>query len=538
MFTVSAIRIKEPRHFKKIQTDPNKFLIQKINIMVIKHTHFAIQSKNAKVLLHLGIQTIKNIFFRYLIPFLFVILFLIIANVTHAQETPETPEPVASLPQNVADIIWLCLTAFLVFFMQAGFAMVETGLTRAKNAVNIMMKNLLDFSFGAVLFWAVGYAIMYSSGDNNIFGFDTNLFLLGSANAPTDNGGYATSAAWLFQVVFAATAATIVSGAMAERTKLISYILYSCIVTAIIYPISGHWIWGGGWLSDMGMRDFAGSTVVHSVGGWAALAGAIMVGPRLGKYNKDGTINAIRPHNMPLAALGVFILWFGWYGFNPGSTLLAVGGVSHIAVTTTLAAATGAIGAMITSWMKFKKPDLSMTLNGALAGLVAITAPCASVSTGSAVLIGLIAGILVFYSCLLFERKFKIDDPVGAISVHGVCGAWGTLAVGLFGQHSIDVQYWSEETAIKDGLFFGGGFSQLGTQLTGVGAVFVFVFVAMLICFFVIKKITGLRVSDAEQLKGLDLGEHDNTAYGGFVLESTGPGAIITDPAAVEQSGS
>ncbi len=450
--------------------------------------------------------------------------------------TTTAPAPAPALSQDVANIIWLCLTAFLVFFMQAGFAMVETGLTRAKNSVNIMMKNLLDFCFGAVLFWSVGYAIMYSSGDSNIFGFDSSLAFLGSANAPTDNAGYGISAAWLFQIVFAATAATIVSGAMAERTKLISYIVYSCVISAIIYPISGHWIWGGGWLSDMGMRDFAGSTVVHSVGGWAALAGAIMVGPRLGKYNKDGTVNEIKPHNMPLAALGVFILWFGWYGFNPGSTLLAVGGVSHIAVTTTLAAATGAIGALITSWIRFKKPDLSMTLNGTLAGLVAITAPCASVSTVSAVLIGLIAGVMVFFSCLLFERKFKIDDPVGAISVHGICGAWGTLAVGLFGQHSIDVQYWSEETAIKDGLFFGGGFHQLGVQAAGVFSVFAFVVVAMFIVFFIIKKTVGLRVSDAEQLKGLDLGEHNNTAYGGFVLESTGPAAIITDPTESEKS--
>ncbi len=439
-------------------------------------------------------------------------------------------EPVAIMSQEVADIMWLCMAAFLVFFMQAGFAMVETGLTRAKNSVNIMMKNLLDFSFGALLFWAVGYAIMYSSGDSNFFGFDSVLAFLGSANAPTDNAGYGLSAGWLFQVVFAATAATIVSGAMAERTKLISYIFYSVILSAIIYPISGHWIWGGGWLSDLGIRDFAGSTVVHSVGGWAALAGAIIVGPRLGKYNKDGSVNAIPAHNMPLAALGVFILWFGWYGFNPGSTLVAIGGISHIAVTTTLAASAGAVGALITSWSKFKKPDLSMTLNGALAGLVGITAPCASVSTGSAVIIGLVAGVLVFFSTLFVERKLKVDDPVGAISVHGICGAWGTIAVGLFGQRAIDLQYWSEDTAIRDGLFFGGGMSQLFTQLIGVAVVFVYVFAAMYIIFLLIKTFIGLRASDAEQLEGMDLGEHGNNAYGGFMFESTGPSAVITDP--------
>lgn len=453
------------------------------------------------------------------------VLALLFLNVVPAL-AQEAEEPVAYLPQEVADIIWLCLCAFLVFFMQAGFAMVETGLTRSKNAVNIMTKNLLDFSFGALLFWAVGYAIMYASGDSNIFGFDPSLAFLSSANAPTDGAGYAGSAGWLFQVVFAATAATIVSGAMAERTKLSSYLIYSVILTAVVYPISGHWIWGGGWLADMGIRDFAGSTVVHSVGAWAALAGAMMVGPRLGKYGKDGSVNVISPHNMPLAALGVFILWFGWYGFNAGSTLLAIGGISHVAVTTTLAAAAGAIGALFLSWILFKKPDLSMALNGALAGLVGITAPCASVSTTSAVIIGLVAGVLVVYSILFIERKLKIDDPVGAISVHGICGAWGTLAVGLFGQQIIDIQYWDESSTIKDGLFFGGGFEQLGVQAIGVGAVFVFVFVAMLIVFFIIKKLVGLRVSDEEQIEGLDLGEHGNVAYGDFVIEDKTPSHI------------
>ncbi len=462
-------------------------------------------------------QRKSRMYFFISFAFLFIIGLIGFPSHVSAQGTPAAPEP--ALPQNVANIIWLCLTGFLVFFMQAGFAMVESGMTRGKNAANIMMKNLLDFCFGAILFWATGYAIMYSSGDSNIFGFDTALSFLGTANAPTDMAGYSISAAWLFQVVFAATAATIVSGAMAERTKLISYIIYSCIISAIIYPISGHWIWGGGWLSDMGMRDFAGSTVVHSVGGWAALAGAIMVGPRLGKYNKDGSANEIKGHNLPLASLGVFILWFGWYGFNPGSTLIAVGGVAHIAVTTTLGAAAGAIAALITSWIKFKKPDLPMTLNGTLAGLVAITAPCASVSTGSAIIIGLIAGILVFYSCLFFERKLKIDDPVGAVSVHGICGAWGTLSVGLFGQRAIDIQFWDKDTAISNGLFYGGGWHQFGVQALGVVTVFAYVFVSMLIIFFIIKSIIGLRVSDAEQIEGLDIGEHGNVAYGGFMME-------------------
>lgn len=438
-----------------------------------------------------------------------------------AAAAPEVPavaaaavEAVAYLPQSTANIMWLCLTAFLVFFMQAGFAMVETGLTRAKNAVNIMMKNLLDFCFGAIMFWLVGYSLMYGNNGSGVFGWDWNFVGMGGMTG-MESG--ADAAGYLFQVVFAATAATIVSGAMAERTKLISYIFYSILISAVVYPISGHWIWGpNGWLAGMGMRDFAGSTVVHSVGGWASLAGAIMVGPRLGKYNADGSANAIPGHNLVLTALGVFILWFGWYGFNPGSTLTAVDGIAHVAVTTTLAASAGAIAALIASWLSFGKPDLSMTLNGVLAGLVAITAPCASVSNGSAVIIGLMAGVLVFASCLFIEKKLRIDDPVGAISVHGVCGAFGTLAVGLFGDHAIDAAYWTEKTAIKDGLFMGGGFTQLWPQLVGVAVVFVFAFGCAMIMFAVLKATVGLRVSDAEQLEGLDLGEHDQAAYPDF----------------------
>lgn len=430
------------------------------------------------------------------------------AAVEVAVETP------AYLTQGTADILWLCLAACLVFFMQAGFAMVESGLTRAKNSVNVMMKNLLDFSFGALLFWAVGYALMYGENGNSIIGWDSSLLFLSSGNAGEDQ---ALSAGWLFQVVFAATAATIVSGAMAERTKLIGYVAYSILISAILYPISGHWIWGGdGWLAAMGMRDFAGSTVVHSVGAWAALAGAIMVGPRLGKYNKDGSANAIPGHNLPMAALGVFILWFGWYGFNPGSTLAAMDGIAHIAVTTTLAAAAGVAAALICSWVSFGKPDLSMTLNGALAGLVGITAPCASVSTNSAVIIGLVAGVLVFLSVLFIDRVLKIDDPVGAISVHGICGAWGTIAVGLFGSSEIDAIYWGAEGAIKDGLFLGGGFGQLGIQLLGVAVVFAFAFGLGMAIFAAIKLTIGLRVSDEEQIEGLDLGEHDQASYPDF----------------------
>lgn len=416
-----------------------------------------------------------------------------------------------ALPQSTADILWLTIAAILVFLMQAGFAMLESGLTRAKNAVNIMTKNFLDFSFGALLFWAIGYAFMYGENGNGFIGWDTNMLFMEVADKGADN---ATSAAWFFQIVFAATAATIVSGAMSERTKLVGYVAYSVLITAFLYPITGHWIWGSnGWLSSIGMRDFAGSTVVHSVGAWAALAGTIMVGPRLGKYTKDGIAKAIPGHNLPMATLGTFILWFGWYGFNAGSTLATVDGIAHVAVTTTLSAAAGGVAAIMLTWFLHGKPDLSMGINGCLAGLVGITAGCASVSGKSAVLIGLIAGILVYASCLFIERKLKIDDPVGAISVHGVCGVWGTLAIGLFGERAIDILYWDDKTAIHDGLFFGGGAAQLGYQALGVAAVFGFAFTVALGIFALIKATIGLRVSREEELEGLDIGEHGASAY-------------------------
>ena len=424
-----------------------------------------------------------------------------------AAEAPAEP-----LGMGAANAIFLTGAALLVMFMQAGFALVECGLTRAKNACNIMMKNLLDFTFGALIFWAVGYSIMFGDNGNAYFGWDPNFLFLGEIGQSGD-AAY-QSAFWFFQVVFAATAATIVSGAMAERTKLIGYIAYSIMITLVIYPITGHWIWGpNGWFGSMNMRDFAGSTVVHSVGGWAALAGAICVGPRLGKYAADGTPRPIPGHNLVYVALGTFILWFGWYGFNPGSTLAAVEGVPYIAVTTTLAAGAGAIAALITTWVQFGKPDLSLTLNGVLAGLVGITAPCASVSTVGAVVIGLVAGVLVVESCLFVERVLKVDDPVGAISVHGVCGAWGTLSVGLFGIRAIDLPYWGDDTAIQNGLFYGGDATQFLIQLYGVGMAFALSFGVAMIIFTIIKFTIGLRVSDAEQIEGLDIGEHGNEAY-------------------------
>jgi ammonium transporter, Amt family len=420
----------------------------------------------------------------------------------------EDPTPASNAV--AIDTVWTLLAAFLVFFMQAGFAMVETGFTRAKNACNIMMKNLMDFSVGSIAFWAVGFGIMFGTSAFGLFG--KNGFFLSSADPSTAEGLW-QFAYWIFQAVFAATAATIVSGAMAERTKFSSYLIYSVFITALIYPIVGHWIWGGGWLSARGMIDFAGSTVVHSTGGWAALAGAILLGPRLGKYNSDGTSNAIPGHNIPLAALGVFILWFGWFGFNAGSTTSGTDlSIATIAVTTNLAAAAGSITAMILVWIQFGKPDISMSLNGALAGLVGITAGCANVSPASAIMIGGIAGILVVVSVEFIDKVLKIDDPVGAVSVHGVCGAWGTLAVGLFAE---------EKFGGVNGLLHGGGMTQFLTQLTGVLSVFAWVFGVAFTVFYIIKATVGLRASDEEQLKGLDIGEHGMEAYSGFQTFTT-----------------
>ena len=422
----------------------------------------------------------------------------------------------AEANQVAIDTIWTLLAAFLVFFMQAGFAMVEAGFTRAKNASNIMMKNMMDFSVGSIGYWAIGFGLMFGADKLGLFGSD-GFFL--SAADPSNGDGLWQFAFWIFQAVFAATAATIVSGAMAERTKFTSYLAYSVVISALIYPIAGHWIWGGGWLGEKGLIDFAGSTVVHSVGGWAALAGAIVLGPRLGKYGPNGNVKAIPGHNIPLAALGVFILWFGWFGFNPGSTTAGTNlSIATIAVTTNLAAAAGAITAMLTVWFRHGKPDTSMTLNGSLAGLVAITAPCASVSPGSAIIIGAVAGVLVVLSVEFIDGTLKIDDPVGAISVHGVCGAFGTLAVGLFAQAK-----YGEASGVGavNGLFFGGGFSQLWTQLTGVVSVFVWAFFGALAVFYLIKGTVGLRVSKEEELRGLDIDEHGMESYSGFQIFTT-----------------
>jgi Amt family ammonium transporter len=436
-----------------------------------------------------------------------LVLLLVGSSAAFAQTNTKTANEVA------IDTVWIVLAAVLVFFMQAGFAMVETGFTRAKNAVNIGMKNLMDYSVGTLAFWAVGFGLMYGADRFGLFG--GSGFFLSGAN-PATAEGLRTFAFWMFQVVFAATAATIVSGAMAERTRFVAYLIYSFVISLFIYPISGHWIWGGGWLGNLGFMDFAGSTVVHSLGGWCALIGAVLLGPRVGKYvRRDGQISvkAIQGHNLPLATLGVLILWFGWFGFNAGSTVSGTDlSIAFIAVNTNLAAAAGAIGAMFLSWIRSKKPDISMSLNGALAGLVGITAGCADVSPGSAILIGLIAGVIVELSVELIDKVLHVDDPVGAVSVHGVCGAWGTLAVGLFAQ---------PEYGGLAGLFFGGGLKQLGVQALGVVSVFGWTVAASLVLFGLLKVTIGLRVSPEEELRGLDIGEHGSEAYTGFQIFTT-----------------
>lgn len=434
---------------------------------------------------------------------MFLILLTSVISMAWAGDDPPTPmsnKEAIALVQTNADYVWTLVAAALVFFMQAGFALVETGFTRAKNAINIMMKNLMDFSMGSLAYWAIGFGLMFGISKSGWIG--TSGFFLSDFKAGGDPW---VLAFWMFQVVFCATAATIVSGAMAERTKFSGYLLYTIIVSALIYPIFGSWAWGGlfhggGWLEKLGFIDFAGSTVVHSVGGWAALAGAIVLGPRLGKYSKDGKIKPILGHNIPLAALGVFILWLGWFGFNPGSTTAANTDIAMIFVNTNLAAAAGAVLAMFTAWIKFGKPDAGMSLNGALAGLVAITSPCASVSPLSSVIIGAIAGIIVVFSVVFFDR-IKVDDPVGAISVHGVNGAWGTLAAGIFNMGGTSAKI-------------------IGVQVLGIGTCFVWTFCTAFILFKVIDKTIGLRVTPEEEAEGLDRGEHGGNAYPDFEVSA------------------
>ncbi len=425
--------------------------------------------------------------------------------------------------------IWVLVAAALVFFMQAGFAMVETGFTRAKNAGNIIMKNLMDFALGTPIYWLLGFGIMFGGSSAIIGGFDPMVKGDYSSILPS---GVPPMAFLIFQTVFCATAATIVSGAMAERTKFSAYCIYSMVISAFIYPVSGHWIWGGGWLAQMGFHDFAGSTAVHMVGGVSALVGAKILGPRIGKYDKKGNPKAIPGHSLTLGALGVFILWFCWFGFNGGSTVSATGddtlvSMGNIFVTTNMAAAVASITVMMITWIRYKKPDVSMTLNGSLAGLVAVTAGTDLVSPFGAAIIGIVAGFAVVFGIEFIDKVLKIDDPVGAVGVHGICGALGTILTGLF--------------AVEGGLFYGGGASLLLIQLLGVAAVMAWVAVTITITFFIIKHTIGLRVSEVEEIAGLDIHEHGLvSAYADFmpsdIYLSSGMNEVTEEVAASKKS--
>ena len=412
--------------------------------------------------------------------------------------------------------IWVLLGAALVFFMQAGFAMVETGFTRAKNAGNIIMKNLMDFCIGTPTFWIVGFGIMFGAG-NGFFGRIGGIASEANYGSSMLPDGVPFWAFLIFQTVFCATSATIVSGAMAERTKFSSYCIYSFLISLIVYPVSGHWIWGGGFISQMGFHDFAGSCAVHMVGGVAAFIGAIILGPRIGKYGKDGKSKAIPGHNLTIGALGVFILWFCWFGFNGASTVSmegdAIVSAGKIFVTTNLAAAVATVTVLLITWVRYKKPDVSMSLNGSLAGLVAITAGCDTVTPTSAAIIGIISGFVVVFGIEFIDKVLKVDDPVGAVGVHGLNGAFGTLAVGLFSDGS--------GTDWK-GLLVGGGFHGFGVQFIGMIITIAWVAVTMTIIFQAIKHTVGLRVTAEEEIEGLDSKEHGLTsAYDGFVVHDT-----------------
>ena len=422
---------------------------------------------------------------------IFLVVFLLGGSSLLANGEPTVADAIFAINNT-----WMLVATFLVFIMHLGFATLESGLTQAKNTVNILFKNMSIIAIGILTYAVCGFNLMYPGEFNGFLGFAGLGVSTGAEGlTPAYNPGYTYWTDFIFQAMFAATAATIVSGAVAERIKLSSFLVFSTIYVAFVYPIVGSWTWGGGWLADKNFHDFAGSTLVHSVGGWAALVGAYTLGPRLGKYSRNGKIKPILGHNMPLATIGVFLLWFGWYGFNGGSVLSAdPGAVSFVFVTTTLAAAAGVIGAMGTSWIISKKPDLSMILNGSLAGLVGITAGADCISPMYSVVVGLIAGAIVVVAVIQLD-KMKIDDPVGAISVHLACGIWGTLAVGIF---STDYQ--------------------LGTQAIGVGAYALFCFVGANIIFQVIKLVLGLRVSEEEEILGLDIGEHDMESYAGFQI--------------------
>ncbi|NJM61945.1 MAG: ammonium transporter [Oscillatoriales cyanobacterium RU_3_3] len=450
------------------------------------------------------------------------------AAVAQTAPAPTTEEQLASLKVGM-DTMWVMVAGMLVFFMNAGFGMLETGFCRQKNAVNVLAKNLIVFALSIIAYWAIGFALMFSDG-NGFVGSSGGFFLWNVAdNSPATGEAYQgifdslnwtgvpLNAKFFFQLVFAGTAATIVSGAVAERIKFMDFLIFCLLLVGIAYPITGHWIWGGGWLAKAGFWDFAGSTVVHSVGGWAALMGAAFLGPRIGKY-RDGETVALPGHNMSIATLGCLILWLGWFGFNPGSTMAVdPNAIAHIAITTNTAGAFGGVAATITAWLYLGKPDLSMIINGILAGLVGVTASCAWVNVPNSAIIGIIAGVLVVFAVTFFDN-LKIDDPVGATSVHLVCGVWGTLAVGLFADGPNTGIYTAGPAA---GLLVGGGFGQLWSQLVGIVSVGGMTVLLSTIFWVALKALLGIRVTPAEEAEGLDIGEHGMEAYTGFVKESS-----------------
>jgi ammonium transporter, Amt family len=478
-------------------------------------------------------------------PFIALML-LVWIEVVVAQDSLPLEQRLAQLEQSsqnlrvVVDTIWVVFASTLVFFMNAGFAMIETGFCRQKNAVNMLSKNIVVFAIATVAFWALGFGLMF--GDGNLFVGINGFFLSGIDNSPATGAAYKgifhalswagipLGAKFWFQLVFAGTAATIVSGAIAERLKFVAFLVFSFLLIGFAYPVTGHWIWGKGWLSDLKFWDFAGSTVVHSVGGWAGLMGTFLLGPRLGKYQDDAhtgkpnnsspdrssfgrKIAALPAHNLSIAALGGLILWLGWFGFNAGSTLAAnPPAITHILLTTNLSAAMGAIAGTLTSWLYFSKPDLSFMINGILAGLVGITASCAFVSIAHATIIGTVAGILVVVSSVSLEKR-EIDDPVGAISVHLSCGIWGTLAVGLFSVGPNVYPWYVNNSGPGKGLLMGGSLDQLVAQLIGIVSVGAFTILFSLLAWLVIQLTIGLRVSQEDEIEGLDLSEHGMSAY-------------------------
>lgn len=474
-------------------------------------------------------------------------LFAVLAALTRLNAADAAAAPAAPAIPKMSDLsslrtgldtVWVLVTGMLVFWMNAGFALVESGLCRAKNCVNILAKNFVVFALASVAFYTIGWDLMF--GDGNMWYGRIAFFVQGADNSPALGEAYAAMnpfsttkyegvygsinwtptplwAKFFFQLVFAGTAATIVSGAVAERIKFSSFIWFALILVGLIYPISGHWVWGGGYLGSNNFRDFAGSTVVHSVGGWAALAGIIVLGPRLGKFGKDGKVHPIPGHNMTSAALGVLILWLGWFGFNPGSTMAAMDGaaISHVLVNTNMGAVFGTLGATLTAWLLLKKPDFSMILNGCLGGLVAVTAPCAFVTITSGALIGFIGGMLAVLSVVFFD-KLKLDDPVGALAVHLMNGVWGSLALGLFYHGKAeygDGAIANTVAALDTGLTRG---AQFMVQLKGVAMVGAFVFILSLVVWYILKALGGIRVTAEEETEGLDIGEHGNEAYPNF----------------------